>query len=86
MNARIQLTSEQQETLARLSAKSGQPWEKVLQEALASFEHQARPNGATRGTVLEAMERLGLLGCVTDAPPDLSSNPVHMEGFGSSGK
>ena len=30
----------------------------------------------------EAMKEAGAIGCVTDAPADLSTNPVHMEGFG----
>jgi hypothetical protein len=32
----------------------------------------------------EAATRLGLIGCVRGGPPDLSTNPMHMEGFGAS--
>jgi hypothetical protein len=87
MSTPIQLTSEQQETLARLAAQSGKPWEEVLQEALASFERQAEPaNGAPVETVHAALTRLGLLGSVADAAADLSTNPKYMEGFGARGK
>jgi hypothetical protein len=31
---------------------------------------------------LDMARRLGLIGVYKDAPPDLSTNPEHMEGFG----
>jgi hypothetical protein len=86
MSASIHLTSEQQETLTRLAAQAGKPWEEVLGKALASFEQQTKTtNGAQAETVQAALVRLGLLGCVTDGPTDLSTNPDYMEGFGSHG-
>jgi hypothetical protein len=27
-------------------------------------------------------EKLGIIGCAKDLPPDLSTNPAYMEGFG----
>jgi hypothetical protein len=36
-------------------------------------------------TLYESLERAGLIGCVKDAPADLSTNPKYMEGFGKSG-
>ena len=86
MSASIHLTSEQQETLTRLAAQSGKPWQEVPGKALASFEQQTKTvNGAQTETVHAALVRLGLLGCVTDGPTDLSTNPAYMEGFGSHG-
>lgn len=83
----MQLTSQQQETLAKLAAQSGRPWQDVLEDALASLDRRAQStNGAATETVHAAMTRLGLLGCVGDAPADLSTNPRHMEGFGSRAK
>jgi predicted DNA-binding antitoxin AbrB/MazE fold protein len=35
-------------------------------------------------TLYESLERAGLIGCVKDAPADLSTNPKYMEGFGKS--
>jgi hypothetical protein len=84
MSIPMQLTPKQRETLARLEAQSGRPWEEVLEEALTSLQRQAKsPNVAVTETVQAALVRLGLLGCVTDAPADLSTNPQHMQGFGS---
>lgn len=34
------------------------------------------------GSIYDSMARRGLIGKLTTAPPDLSTNPVHMEGFG----
>jgi hypothetical protein len=83
----MELTTKQQELLARLAAESGREWGEVLDEALASLERQAgSSNGARLETVGAALARLGLLGCVRDAPSDLSTNPQYLEGFGSSAK
>jgi hypothetical protein len=82
----IQLMNEQQETIRRLAAQTGKPEGEVLQMALDSFQQNASAgDGAIAETVHAAMLRLDLLGCVTDAPADLSTNPIHMEGFGSHG-
>ena len=37
-------------------------------------------------TFFEVLNEVGLIGCVKGGPPDLSTNPKHMEGFGKSGK
>ena len=37
-------------------------------------------------TLFDAFDAAGLIGCVKDAPPDLSSNPKYLAGFGSSGE
>jgi len=39
-------------------------------------------NGAGM-TLFESMSKAGLIGCVKDAPSDLSTNPRYMEGFGN---
>lgn len=33
-------------------------------------------------TLFDVFEAAGMIGCVKDAPSDLSSHPRHMEGFG----
>lgn len=78
----ISLTPDQQQLVARLAEQSGRPWNEVLQQALAPLEQTAPVKDGGKETVYEAMTRLGLLGCITDAPADLSTNPVYMEGFG----
>ena len=42
-------------------------------------------SNAAEPTLFEAMDEAGLIGCITDAPSDLSTNPKYMEGFGKSG-
>jgi hypothetical protein len=86
MSGPIQLTPEQQEALVRLSAQSGKPWEDILSEAISAAELHVKGDRASSESVYDAMNRLGLLGCVTDGDSDLSTNPVHMEGFGSGGR
>lgn len=34
----------------------------------------------------DVFERAGLIGCIKDAPLDLSTNPKYLEGFGDSGQ
>ncbi len=83
MSIPMQLTPQQRETLARLAAQSGRAWEDVLDEALTSIARPTVPaNGAATETVHAALVRLGLLGCISDAPAALSANPQHIEGFG----
>ena len=35
-------------------------------------------------TLFDVLNEAGLIGCVKDAPEDLSTNPKYMEGFGKS--
>lgn len=39
-------------------------------------------DGRPARSLYNALMAVGAVGCVTDAPADLSTNPVHMEGFG----
>jgi hypothetical protein len=83
----IELSRDQQNELAELSATTGKPWPVVLHEALDSFRHERSGNqngGAESESFLEAAERLGLVGCLRGGPSDLSTNPAYMEGFGQS--
>lgn len=82
----ITLTPEQKQYLVWLAEQSGKPWNTVLEQALSSFEHEVLPKPNPPETVCDAMRRLGLLGSVKDGPPDLSTNPQYMEGFGEDGR
>ncbi len=62
----IALTPDQKLHLARLAEQSGKSWDAVLEEALSSFEHEARATPENGENVYDAMLRLGLLGCVKD--------------------
>lgn len=81
----ISLTPEQKALIARMADTSGRPWDAIVADALSSLGH-TRPLLATPGeSVYDAMARLGFLGCIKDAPADLSTNPAYMQGFGENG-
>lgn len=79
----IALTAEQKERLARLADQTGKPWDVVLGEALARYPHDQTSNGAGE-SFYDAAMRMGLIGCVSGGPADLSVNRQYMEGFGES--
>ncbi len=81
----IQLTPEQRSELARLADATGKPWAEVLKEALGSYRPLGTRNGNNQESdesLFDALSRDGLIGCIKDAPPDLSTNPKYMEAFG----
>ena len=49
----------------------------IVREALE--EYLAAQEG---DTCYDGAQRVGLIGCVEDAPSDLSTNPDHFQGFG----
>jgi hypothetical protein len=51
----------------------------IVRQALEEHMRQRAP----RESCLDIARRIGILGIYTDAPTDLSTNPEHMEGFGS---
>jgi metal-responsive CopG/Arc/MetJ family transcriptional regulator len=50
----------------------------IVREALEEHLRKRRP----RESAYDLAKRLGIIGVYKDAPPDLSTNPEHMEGFG----
>ena len=50
----------------------------VVRRALEEHVRRQKPRENCR----DLAERLGILGVFKGAPPDLSTNPAHMEGFG----
>jgi hypothetical protein len=46
-------------------------------------EATASPEGPS---LFDVFNDAGMIGCVVDAPSDLTTNPRHMEGFGNSAK
>ncbi len=66
--------------------------EQVIAAAMEQFKAHAveyakhKPNRQEEvpaETLYEVAKRVGLIGCGRGRPPDLSTNPQHMEGFGS---
>jgi hypothetical protein len=81
-SGQISLSRDQQEFILRLAEQTGMPWESVVRQALAAFEQSISASSSKPESVYEAMVRTGLLGSITDAPADLSTNPAYMDGFG----
>ena len=50
----------------------------IMRQVLEEHMRQRTP----RETCLDIARRIGIVGVYKDAPPDLSTNPEHMEGFG----
>jgi hypothetical protein len=84
----FRLDEQQKFVLAALSHATGKSWHVVLSEALVEYQKNVQSAvgaGANPVSVADAMRAVGLLGCIQDAPADLSSNPSYMNGFGEHG-
>ena len=82
----IALTAEQKARLAKLADQVGKPWPEVLDEALASYPTRlSQQNHGGEESFYDAASRLGFIGCMKGTPPDLSTNPKYMDGFGNRG-
>jgi predicted DNA-binding antitoxin AbrB/MazE fold protein len=63
-----------------------EPLELAEQEVVSlAIDTATHPTGenADVPTLFDVLDDAGLIGCVKNAPHELSSNPCHMEGFGS---
>jgi hypothetical protein len=80
----IRLTDEQMQLLSQWCAQTGKSVDQVLADALHSYRPSKIPsvNVSSGETFLDRLTRHGLLGCLSGGPPDLSTNPDHMKGFG----
>lgn len=83
----IELTPRQKDRLAAIAERTGKDCSTVVDELLSSVPLPATEgNGSaqTAGkprTAYEAFAAVGAIGCF-EGPPDLSTNPKYMEGFG----
>jgi len=80
----IQLTTEQKRRIAEIADRAGRPWPEVLSEALRAYRPYVSKNGnGVQGqSAYDVLMQDGVLGIADDTPPDLSTNPKYMEGFG----
>ena len=67
------------EVLKQARSLSIQEQERLVREL---SQPAAPPNVAEHRTLYDALNARGLIGCLKDAPSDLSTNPIYMEGFG----
>ncbi len=74
----IRITDKLRDQLAAAAEASGRRESEVVREALKQY---LAPLEA-KESAYEMAKRLKLIGCIKDAPPDLSTNPDYFEGFG----
>ena len=67
------------EVLKQARALSSHDQKRLVEELVHT---DAPQNGSQHRTLYDALNARGLIGCLTDAPADLSTNPKYMEGFG----
>jgi predicted DNA-binding protein len=76
----VRFPSALQARLERRAKLAGKTESEIVREAVEAHIAQA----PVAESALQLARRLGLVGCVTDAPSDLSTNSGHFEGFGAS--
>ena len=76
----VRVSSSLQTQLKRRAKLAGKTESEIVREAVEA--HVSRK--AVRESAYDLAKRLGLVGCVKNAPPDLSTNPKYMQGFGTS--
>jgi len=76
INVRLEPQLKQQ--LEALAQSQGLKPSEVVRMALREHLKAKLP----RRSCLDIARELGVVGIYTDAPGDLSTNPIHMEGFG----
>lgn len=84
----IELTPSQKHRLAEVAERMGKDYSTVLDELLSSISlppTEVEQSGEGAKSLLEALEAIGAIGCF-DGPSDLSTNPKHMEGFGTNAR
>ena len=76
----VRVNADLRRRLSAAAKKAGKRQSEMVRETLeARFPRRPR-----KGSALEVLERLGLVGMITDGPPDLSTNKKYFEGFGES--
>lgn len=84
--ATIELTPEQKRLLALKAEREGVDYDTILNEWLGvALPEREGLNGDKLPRVLQRMKALGAVGCAV-GPGDLSTNPKHMEGFGTNAR
>ena len=76
----IRLTSDLDRRLAATATRTGKRESTLVREALERQLPRSEPTQTAYDLALKA----GLIGDVKGAPPDLSTNPRHFDGFGES--
>lgn len=81
--AQIQLNDTERHLVLEIAERTGKPWNDVLAEALRQYRANVISSATSdANTWFERLARHAFIGCLEGGPPDLSTNPAHMEGFG----
>jgi hypothetical protein len=73
-------TNSYQEILERAQQELSPEEQQELAQELSARKKPAAPQDGR--TLYDALQARGIIGSITDAPPDLSTSPKYMEGFG----
>jgi len=74
----IRISSILAKQLAAFVKQTGRTESDIVREALAAYCHKLESNPSA----YDRMKELGWIGDAKNLPSDLSTNPIHMEGFG----
>ena len=81
--ARIALREEQRRKLDELARQNGQSVSAIASDAIDEYcRNHLRPEAREGETAYDIAKRIGLIGCISEGPPDKSTNPKYFEGFG----
>lgn len=75
----IKLPESLDNALAAVSARENLSKSEVVRRAVASYIEHAQPSSRKPSALALAGD---LVGCFAGGPPDLASNPRHLDGFG----
>ena len=77
------MSSKVQEILAKVEELTeAERAELLVRLRRTAREDQQQESGSKPRTLFDAFNERGMIGSITDAPPDWSTNPKYMEGFG----
>ena len=76
----VRIDDELERKLIKRARAAGVTPSEALREAIRLWAEA--DEGGESSSYGERLRRSGLIGCIQDAPEDLSTNPRHMEGFG----
>ncbi len=73
----VRLDAKTHRRLDEAVTATGKSESELVRDALAAYFQDAQP-----GSCLDLARQHDLIGCAKHLPPDLSTNPKHLEGFG----
>jgi hypothetical protein len=83
----LPVDADTQRRIESFARAAGRSTAEVVREAFDEYEATHNGSHPVAGeSAFDVLNRAGLIGCLKgtpDSPSDLSSNPEHMEGFGS---